>query len=90
MTRCTFFFQSPDSTSDKSQSDTDEEPAAKQRRLSPASDLSFRFGVQCGSQEIFHFYGDTAQCYVSTRWFLRAWTLSKVELGQLIVSSVSL
>lgn len=45
---------------------------AKHRRLSPAAELSFRFGGgselqhQHGSQEIFQFYGDAVQCYVST------------------------
>lgn len=66
-------FQCPDSATDyESQSDTDEEPVAKHRRLSPAAELSFRFGGgselqhQHGSQEIFQFYGDAVQCYVST------------------------
>lgn len=65
-------FQCPDSATDDSQSDTDEEPAAKHRRLSPAAELSFRFGFggdlqqPHGSQEIFQFYGDAAvQGYVS-------------------------
>ena len=72
-------FQCPDSPTDDddgdSLSDTDEEPAAKHRKLSPAAELSFRFGaagveLQSGSQEVFHFYGDSVQSYVSNRWLI--------------------